>query len=110
VAGVSNKICATSTSVPADPTKVAGQKYQSAASEWDAGDKDTGWACLKFSMSEPQYYAYSYTADTGLTKFTAQAQGDLDGDATYSYFKMYGEVRDQTVVVGPTIDEEKPEE
>jgi type IV pilus assembly protein PilA len=113
-AGVSNAICKSAgDSIPDDIAKVKGQKYQSAASEWDAGDKDTGWACLKFSMAEPQYYMYNYqtTTWTGADgdKFDATAEGDLDGDGVPSTFKMQGEVRAQQVVVSPTIDETAPE-
>ena len=115
VAGVSNAICKTAAkTVPDAIAKVKGQKYQSAAAEWDDGDKDTGWACLKFSMAEAQYYMYGYktTVWTGADgdKFDATAEGDLDGDGVSSTFKMQGEVRSQQVVVSPTIDETKPEE
>jgi type IV pilus assembly protein PilA len=114
-AGVSNAICKSATaSVPASIDSVKGQKYQSAASEWDAGDKDTGWACLKFSMAEPQYYMYNYQTTTWTgkdgDKFDATAKGDLDGDGAPSTFTMQGEVRSQQVVVSPTIAEDKPEE
>lgn len=114
-AGVSNQLCASAAAkIPSAATSIKGQKYQSAASEWDAGDKDTGWQCLKFSMSQPQYYQYGYTAalqaaGEGST-FTATAQGDLDGDGTLSTFTLSGVVRSQQVVVSPTIDEASPEE
>lgn len=115
-AGVSNQLCDSTglKSIPAQATDIKGQKYQSAATEWDATDKDTGWACLKFSMSEPQYYMYNYAASLKTPAeggtFTATAQGDLDGDATLSTFTMKGEVRSQQVVVSPTIDEAAAEE
>jgi len=114
-AGVSNAICkAAAATVPATAAGVKGSKYQSAATEWDAADKDTGWSCLKFSMAEPQYYRYSYTTSvwTGADgdKYEAKAFGDLDGDGTESTFEMDGEVRSQTVVVAPTIAETLPEE
>ena len=109
-AGVSNQLCgAAANKVPAAKTSIQGQKYQSAASEWDTGDKDNGWQCLKFSMAQAQYYMYGYTVpSTG--NFTATAEGDLDGDATTSVFTIKGEVRNQQVVVSPTIDELLPEE
>jgi type IV pilus assembly protein PilA len=116
-AGVSNQLCASTDlkSVPAKADDIKGQKYQSAATEWDATDKDTGWACLKFSMAEPQYYMYNYAATLKTPvpeggDFTATAQGDLDGDGTLSTFTMKGLVRSQQVVVSPTIDETTPEE
>jgi type IV pilus assembly protein PilA len=114
-AGVSNVLCdKADAKIPASKTDIAGQKYQSAASEWEAGTKDKGWQCLKFSMAEPQYFMYGY--DASIAKkgdgdtFTATAEGDLDGDGTTSAFTMKGEVRSQQVVVSPTIDEASPEE
>lgn len=109
-AGVSNQLCkAAAKKVPDDKAKIKGQKYQSFASEWDEGDKDTGWQCLKFSMAQAQYYMYGYVVPT-TTTFTATAEGDLDGDDVTSTFTMKGEVRNQQVVVSPTIDELLPEE
>jgi len=114
-AGVSNELCASAAkTVPDSSDKVQGQKYQSKAAEWDDGSKDAGWQCLKYSMSQPQYYMYGYVADlkglAGGSTFTATAQGDLDGDKSLSTFTMKGEVRNQQVVVSPTIDEAAPEE
>jgi type IV pilus assembly protein PilA len=111
VAGVSNAICTTSTapSIPSAASKVKGSKYQSAQAEWDTDDRDKGWACLKFSMSEPQYYQYNYTS-ADVDNFVASAFGDLDGDTTLSTFSITGAVRSQAVVVSPSIFENKPEE
>jgi type IV pilus assembly protein PilA len=111
----SNAICkAAAATVPTTATGVKGAKYQSAPTEWDTTDKDTGWQCLKFSMAEPQYYRYSYTTATWTgadgDTFEAKAFGDLDGDAVESTFEIDGLVRSQTVVVAPTIKEVKPEE
>jgi len=113
-AGVSNTLCKkAAATIPASIASVKGQKYQSAASEWEDGDKDTGWQCLKFSMAEAQYYMYGYDATVAGADgdtFTATAQGDLDGDSTPSTFTLRGLVRSQNVVISPTIDEDKPEE
>jgi type IV pilus assembly protein PilA len=111
-AGVSNKLCASAAAkVPDVKAKIKGQKYQSSATEWDNGDKDTGWACLKFSMSQPQYYMYGYSAASGeVTTFNATAEGDLDGDDALSTFTLAGAVQQQVVTISPTIDEVKPEE
>jgi type IV pilus assembly protein PilA len=114
---VSNTLCGTAAAkVPALAAKIKGSKYQSLATEWEAGDASTGWQCLKFSMSEPQYFQYGYTAtpspSTGATgnKFAATAEGDLDADGVLSKFQMDGIIRDQTVVVSPAIAETTPEE
>ncbi len=116
-AGVSNAICAKAAkSVPESVTTVKGSKYQSSASEWDDDNKDKGWTCLKFSMSEPQYFLYNYDSSTVVGSgadgdtFNAIANGDLDGDGIPSTFQIDGVVRDQTVVVAPTIAETNPDE
>jgi type IV pilus assembly protein PilA len=114
---VSNKLCPTAKSVPGDSSdlskrpsiaEVQGKKYQSAPSKWEAN----GFGCLKFSMTEPQYYAYGYRVDGKL--FYMEAGGDLDGDGTASYFAMNGELKTDGTkivpVVGPTIAETAPEE
>ena len=100
--------------MPAAIAQVQGQKYQSNATEWDAGTQNTGWACLKFSMAEAQYYMYGYTAALlnpaeGST-FTATAQGDLNGNGVASTFTLQGIVRSSNVVISPTIAETLPEE
>jgi len=115
-AGLSNNLCSTSTtkpSVPAAITSVQGKKYQSAAADWnsDQGTPGMGWACLRFSMSDPQYYMYSYTGTTGATgTFAATANGDLDGNGTQSTFSLAGQVTNGVVFVSPNFTETNPEE
>ena len=113
---ISNSLCQAATAtIPAAKTSIQGKKYQSAAAEWNADSAKKGWQCLKFSMSEPQYFMYDYDQTIGTVgadgeKFDAIAQGDLDADGTLSTFKISGEIRDRTVVLAPTIDESDPEE
>jgi type IV pilus assembly protein PilA len=113
--GVANTLCQAATAkVPTALTSVAGKKYQSAQSEWDADSQLKGWQCLKFSMSEPQYYMYGY-ANTGTTgangdTFDATAEGDLDGDNTGSLFTLSGKIQDNAIAVSPVIAEVNPEE
>lgn len=59
------------------------------ASAWD----NAGWACLKFSMVDPQYYAYKHDSNgaTGTAAtYTATAAGDLDGNGTTALFELSG--------------------
>lgn len=111
---LTNQLCASAaTPVPATKDKIKGAKYQSTASEWDAGSATTGWQCLKYSMSEPQYFMYSYTATNPATatgSFVATANGDLDGDDALSTFTIAGAVKDGAVRMAPTIGETNPEE
>jgi type IV pilus assembly protein PilA len=113
-AGVSNNLCITAgASVPAGKTSIAGQKYQSAPSEWekDVATPGKGFSCLHFSLSDPQYYMYYYTGTAGTAGvFEAQGMGDLNGDGVTSTFTLRGEVTAATVYVAPNFAEDKPEE
>ena len=116
-AGVSNRLCGTSTLVPTAIGAVAGQKYQSSPKEWNSGDSTTGWACLKFTMQDPQYFMYQYvSADPTATDatFTATANGDLNADGTTSTFSLQGGIaydgKTAVMRVAPNIAEDKPEE
>ena len=116
-AAPSNRICGSATPVPTTIDSVKGKKYQSKPSEWATGDQFNGWTCIKFSVADPQYYMYNYTA-TGSSaagdKFTATAQGDLDGNGAASTFSMAGEIKTEgqtlVLVLAPSIGEVKPDE
>lgn len=101
--------------VPGAIGAVEGKKYQSGTNDW-LGDQDKGWKCLKFSMTEPQYYMYSYETDTPAPvgdndeTFSAIAYGDLDGNGTTSRFRLLGQVVEKAVRVSPNIEETNPEE
>jgi type IV pilus assembly protein PilA len=124
---ISRALCASSTqNVPAAVTSVQGAKYQSnqgPTEDWNVnattagaalGTTGAGFSCLKFSMSAPQYYMYSYTsagAGTISKIFTATANGDLNGDGTTSTFQLVGSVgADSNLYVAPNILETDPEE
>jgi type IV pilus assembly protein PilA len=113
-ATVSNNLCKTATkTVPDAASKIKGQKYQSAATDWtvDEGAPGTGFACLRFAMSDPQYYMYGYTGTAGETgTFSATGAGDLNGDGVTSLFTLEGKVDKGIVFVSPNFKEDKPEE
>jgi type IV pilus assembly protein PilA len=101
-------------SIPDGPGKIKGKKYQSDPGEWDGA----GWSCLRYTMQDPQYFMYTYSAvgtgDPGAT-FSAIANGDLDGDDILSEYKLDGKVQtgangDIILTVAPTIGELNPEE
>lgn len=94
--------------VPRSVIAVAGKKYMSNATEWADGDTTTGWQCLRFEMSSPQYYQYDYKATRG--SFDALAHGDLDGDGTTSTFRMSGKVVGGSVVLDPAVSSSQPDE
>ena len=88
------------------------QKYQSSKADWETGDATTGWKCLKYEMTAPQYYQYNYTGSGNSTagSFTVIANGDLNGDTTASTFKAYGTVQEGRLNASPQIEETNPEE
>jgi type IV pilus assembly protein PilA len=60
------------------------------------------WTSLNFSVDDPFYYSYQYTSagtDSSST-FSAEAQGDLDGDSTFSLFRRTGSVTAENNVSG----------
>jgi type IV pilus assembly protein PilA len=118
---VTRALCApASLSVPSTITSVQGKKYQSfqtSGSDWRKDEAtNKGFACLKFMMSAPQYYMYSYTSDgdvtvpTTGTQFTATANGDLNGDAVTSTFQLFGAVAANQLYISPNMYEVKGEE
>jgi type IV pilus assembly protein PilA len=114
-AGLSNVLCdSAGASVPSDKTSIQGMKYQSkpaTGEDWlkDVATPGKGFACMKFSMSDPQYFMYSYGA-TITADFTATGNGDLNGDTTTSTFIMRGSINAGTVLVSPNFEETNPEE
>lgn len=104
----------TQTAVPGTLTNIGGKKYQSTKADWsNATDvqNNAGFPCLKFEMTAPQYYQYSYTANgTSTGNFSALAIGDLNGDATYSTFTMLGSIQNGRLNLAPSIGETSPEE
>jgi type IV pilus assembly protein PilA len=117
---ISRSLCFTATqTVPAGSASIKGAKYQSdqgASADWnkDATTAGTGFACMKFSMSAPQYYMYNYVSGAGPAApalFTATANGDLNGNLVLSTFTLAGSVgADTNLYVAPTIVETDPEE
>lgn len=113
-----NNLCkAAAASVPSAATSIQGKKYQSAPSEWAAGDIETGWKCLQFSINDPQFFMYSYGATvTGAVDdvFEAKAEGDLDGDGVLSSFIVDGKVLKEgdelVLTVSPNVKETNPNE
>jgi len=75
-----------SQTVPSDRTTVSGRRYQSASYEWDT----VPWRELKFSMNQPQAYAYGFTSEGVGAEASAKAtaEGDLDGDKEFSRYVL----------------------
>jgi len=80
-----HQFCTTTGPTPA--TTPVAQK-SSTIGQWTSA----GWTCLKFAVNEPQFYSYQYAASgTGTSAvYTADANGDLDGNGTKSTFELKG--------------------
>lgn len=106
-----HRLCGSALPVPA--TVPPGGKYQPRPGmDFDTGDEDTGWKCLRFSMTMPIYYQYSYQQGSGYVApsqspgsdgFEAAARGDLDADGNISLFVVTGRVTSGRVVRSPNI-------
>jgi type IV pilus assembly protein PilA len=122
----SHDVCDDASPVPAAaPT---GAKYQPSLAvdeDYQLGGAEWGWKCLKFDISSPQYYSYSYAgnrrsptvvagaptdgtpADPAGGNWTpvpgegmsVYARGDLDGDLTISGFQQIGGINSATQIL-----------
>jgi type IV pilus assembly protein PilA len=112
----SRALCASaSQSVPESARYVRGAKYQSSESDWAVdARRNAGFACLRFSMDQPQYYMYSYRAvgrSSAGDSFVATANGDLNGDGVLSTFSLTGRVQPGGLLeVDPNLLETNPAE
>jgi type IV pilus assembly protein PilA len=110
---IAHAICDDSTLVPDDIAKVSNKKYQSSPTDWTGA----GWGCLKFTMTDPQYFQYQYEAVTVNVpaqdgdNFIAHAFSDLNGKGKQSgELKLTGAVQksasgELVLTLAPTIDE-----
>jgi type IV pilus assembly protein PilA len=117
---INRRLCTlSSAAVPSAASSIKGQKYQSNPSpttDWnvDSATAGKGFACLKFEMTTPQYYMYSYSSDSTSTTvgtvMSGVANGDLNGDGTLSTFQQDGAVSNNLLRLAPSITENSPEE
>jgi type IV pilus assembly protein PilA len=106
--GANHALCNSSTSVPNNISSVKGTKYQPNTAnnaDFETGDALNGWRCLKFSLSQPIYYRYTYLFGNSTVPgaptvtangFSAEAIGDLDNDGQNSGFARVGTVNPTT--------------
>ncbi len=107
---LTHALCKSAVPVPA--TVPSGKRYQPGGgpgSDYETGSPLAGWKCLKFAITNPQYYQYDYRAggnykgpkrglpDPGPNGFEASAEGDLDGDGKTSLFTLTGKVENGRV-------------
>ena len=122
---MTRRLCVSaSRTVPRKVKSIEATAYQSTPSEWsrDSSKPGKGFACLRFTMKDPQYFQYGYTTsrtnykNSGKknTTFTASAVGDLNGDGIRSDIHMTGKIVESssglTLVLSPGVSETNPEE
>ncbi len=124
-AAVSNELCEqASQMIPGNSAQIRGRKYQSTPAEWNMDATAStrgaaaGFACLGFSMQDPQYYAYDYRTSGPIGavggQFTAIAFGDLDGDQELSTYTLRGQIQGSdvglVVTVAPSFESQSENE
>ena len=120
---VVRKICPpASNKIPPAAASIKGAKYQSTKVDWSPVTDvqlNSGFPCLRFEITAPQYFMYDYQSNSVATDplsvgtgFTATANGDLNGDDALSTFTVKGAITpgDSRLLVSPTIEEISPEE
>jgi type IV pilus assembly protein PilA len=110
--GVAHILCGGGAAYTVPAAIPAGTKYQpktTAGADFENGDTGNGWKCLKFEMSSPIYYQYSYNTNAQgfvgaanggpngtAISFESAAQGDLDANGIFSTFSRVGNVNSTT--------------
>lgn len=104
-----HRLCKSAIDVPSSVP--SGTEYQPSVApgqDFDTGDPDTGWICLRFGLTQPHRYQYAYRQggnykgparggpDPGPNGYEISAEGDLDGDGKTSLFTLTGAVDPQT--------------
>ena len=123
--GASHALCR-SAAGPVPGGVPANTKYQANTADgadYNTGDQLNGWKCLKYGMTEPQYYQYMYnkggthnlTPDviTGVptgTGWSGEAKGDLDGNNIFSEFMLSGDISNGQPITSVSIGTFNPEE
>lgn len=118
-----HRLCKSSTPVPATIPK--GTTYKTtmgSGGDWDTGDDNTGWKCLRFFSNEEIRYQYEYRQggeykgpkrggpNPGPNGFEVSAEGDLDGDGKTSLFTRTGKIVGNKVVLDEEIFSSDPTE
>ncbi|MCA9621976.1 MAG: hypothetical protein KC731_23285, partial [Myxococcales bacterium] len=119
-----HQLCKSAIDVPRDVPR--GTRYlpnPNPGHDYETGDQQTGWRCLKFSLVSDTPYRLAYRQgsgykgparggpDPGPNGFEASAEGDLDGDGVTSFFSIVGRIDPKTnTIVRSEIFTDLPDE
>lgn len=104
----SHDLCGSAAPVPA--AVPAGKKYQPSTvdgDDFETGDDQNGWKCLRFRVVHPIYFQHNYTKGTSPVApanpascagvcYEAAARGDSNGNGLFSAFARTGHVNSAT--------------
>lgn len=104
----SNALCDTADPVPATVPK--GHKYQPITKDgfgFNTGDHASGWKCLRFELTQPIYFQYTYTRNSTFAApenpaacaadcYEAGARGDTNANGTFSAYARTGHLNAKT--------------
>ncbi len=118
-----HKLCKSSTPVPTTiPKGTAHKTSMGSGGDWDTGDDESGWKCLRFFSNEEIRYQYEYRQggeykgpkrggpNPGPNGFEVSAEGDLDGDGKTSLFTRTGKIVGNKVVLDEDVFSSDPTE
>ncbi len=90
---------------PSAGNEASGNKVSPEDTDW----KTEPWRALRFTITKPHYYAYTYTSDFNSQEFETMAQATLAGGSTSpdSQYRIVGSFSDQTdgPIVGATLED-----
>lgn len=107
--GVSRQLCPSAASAVPAAAVGEGEKFQPSADAWN---DEAGWSCLKFSMTQPIYFAYMYVSDGTTTAaaatgegYTAYAEANLGGTVKkiYQNAEIAGSAPNLQLMVAPAL-------
>jgi type IV pilus assembly protein PilA len=123
-------LCTSSTVVPlVVPANVKYTPNPAKGADYQTGGGTGGWQCVRFELTQPQYYSYAYssaggqgtttatrqvatsvTLPGGIIGWASEAAGDLNGDGNKSEFVTGGTVMNNQPVTFTQIAVKDPDE
>lgn len=107
-------LCASAADAPANIPRGLSAPEEAAGEDFESGDELVGWRCLRYAITLPVAYRYSYRIsdfrgpsrglpDPGARGFEVSAEADLDGDGISSLYTMVGSLSGSEVEIQPAV-------